>query len=427
MSYLAKSEICFIFLLIAAVNAQMDGWQLQDSGTDRGLYDVFFVNADTGWAVGQNVILNTTDGGENWMVQDSSNNEFWAVSFTDASHGWVVGYKGTGYPGIIYHTYDGGQNWSLKDSCSYELNDIFFVDADTGYAVGGARGQSTILKTTDGGSTWDMNYSAYGNWLYTIYFATPKKGWAAGAEGYVMKTEDGGKNWQYLYLDIGYDNLLSIHFSDPDTGWVVGGQDNIFKSTDGGYSWQLQESQNNFEYYSCYFINSQTGWLAVRDWSASLGKILYTADRGDSWHVQDSLAGVHLYEIFFVDDYTGWIVGWPGTILKTTTGGITSMHDSKVQSHKVPEKFELYQNHPNPFNPRTVISWHVGMTPMSPVHIELSVYNILGQNVATLISEKQKAGFYTVEWDASGMASGVYYIRLQAEGFVQTKKLVLLR
>jgi photosystem II stability/assembly factor-like uncharacterized protein len=427
MSHLAKIWLCLICLLLAAVNAQIDGWQVQDSGTDRNLLDVFFVNADTGWAVGKNVILNTTDGGENWTIQDSSSYEFFAVSFTDASHGWVVGYKETGYPGIIYHTSNGGQHWFLKDSCSYELGDIFFVDADTGYVVGGARSHATILKTTNGGSTWDMNYSAYGEWLYTTYFATPKDGWAAGGEGYVMKTEDGGKNWQYQYLDIGYANLLSIHFSDPDTGWVVGGSDNIFKSTDGGDSWQIQEIQNNFDYHCCYFTNSQTGWLAVRDLDASLEKILYTTDGGDSWHVQDSLADVGLFAIFFVDDNTGWIVGWPGKILKTTTGGITSIHDRKVTSDKVPDKFVLYQNRPNPFNPSTVISWRVGATLMSPVQVELTIYNMLGQKVSMLVSEKQEAGLHAVEWDASGMASGVYYYRLQAEGFVQTRKLVLLK
>ena len=97
-------------------------------------------------------------------------------------------------------------------------------------------------------------------------------------------------------------------------------------------------------------------------------------------------------------------------------------------TYAIPFKFTLNQNYPNPFNPRTVISWYAGATPMSPVHVELSVYNILGQNVATLISGKQKAGFYTVEWDAQGMASGVYFYRLRAgNDFVETKKMFLLR
>ena len=93
----------------------------------------------------------------------------------------------------------------------------------------------------------------------------------------------------------------------------------------------------------------------------------------------------------------------------------------------VPNAYVLYQNYPNPFNPKTVISWNVGATRESPIHVDLSIYNVLGQKVTTLVAGKQKAGFHSVEWDASGLASGVYYYKIQAGEFVDTKKLVLLR
>jgi len=85
------------------------------------------------------------------------------------------------------------------------------------------------------------------------------------------------------------------------------------------------------------------------------------------------------------------------------------------------------QNYPNPFNPKTIINYELPITS----EIELSIYNILGQKVATLVSKKQPAGRYQVEWDASRFASGVYFYRLSAEGraqsVVQTRKLVLLK
>ena len=88
----------------------------------------------------------------------------------------------------------------------------------------------------------------------------------------------------------------------------------------------------------------------------------------------------------------------------------------------------LYQNRPNPFNPKTVISWQVGATSKSPVQVDLSIYNVLGQKVATLVSGKQKAGFYSVEWDATGMSSGIYYYTLQAGNrFVASKKMILIQ
>jgi len=88
--------------------------------------------------------------------------------------------------------------------------------------------------------------------------------------------------------------------------------------------------------------------------------------------------------------------------------------------HK-PEQINLFQNYPNPFNPVTVISYQLSAIS----EVDLSIYNILGQKVAALVNKKQPAGTYTVEWNAAGFASGIYFYRLQTEsGFVQTKKLL---
>ena len=88
-----------------------------------------------------------------------------------------------------------------------------------------------------------------------------------------------------------------------------------------------------------------------------------------------------------------------------------------------PEAFYLDQNYPNPFNPKTTINYELPTTN----YVELSIYSLLGQKVATLVSQEQKAGYHQVEWNASGFASGVYFYRLKCNaGFIQTKKLILL-
>jgi hypothetical protein len=89
-----------------------------------------------------------------------------------------------------------------------------------------------------------------------------------------------------------------------------------------------------------------------------------------------------------------------------------------------PQVYELHQNYPNPFNPTTTITWHLAASG----YVDLSIFNILGETVATLVSEYQSPGHHSVEWDASGFASGVYYYRLETKkGFVKTKKMILLR
>ncbi|MCC6253620.1 MAG: T9SS type A sorting domain-containing protein, partial [Ignavibacteriaceae bacterium] len=86
-------------------------------------------------------------------------------------------------------------------------------------------------------------------------------------------------------------------------------------------------------------------------------------------------------------------------------------------------EFKLEQNYPNPFNPSTKISWQ---SPVSS-HQTLKVYDVLGNEVATLVNEYKTAGSYEVEFNASSLSSGVYFYRLQAGSFVQTRKMILIK
>jgi len=105
-----------------------------------------------------------------------------------------------------------------------------------------------------------------------------------------------------------------------------------------------------------------------------------------------------------------------GAILGTT--GIAA-----EQGKQVPEKFSLEQNYPNPFNPSTTIRY--GLPHKSAV--SLTVYNTLGQQITRLVNDVQEAGYHEVRFDGSSLPSGVYFYRVEAEGFVSTHKLVLLK
>jgi hypothetical protein len=121
-----------------------------------------------------------------------------------------------------------------------------------------------------------------------------------------------------------------------------------------------------------------------------------------------------------VNANTGWAVGDHGTILKTTTGGSFVEED---YTPGTPESFFLSQNYPNPFNPSTTIRFSL---PRS-CHVTLKVFNILGQEVETLIEGERRAGEYELRWTPEGLASGVYFYNLQAGESVETKRLILLK
>jgi hypothetical protein len=127
-------------------------------------------------------------------------------------------------------------------------------------------------------------------------------------------------------------------------------------------------------------------------------------------------------------DNFGWAVGggwwedrYVGVILKTLDSGSTWIDEYNDQVYT--NQYKLLQNYPNPFNPTTIINYELEIVN----HVDLSIYNLLGQKVASLVNNKQSAGNYQVEWDASGFASGVYYYRLEVGEFWEVRKMVLLR
>jgi hypothetical protein len=100
-------------------------------------------------------------------------------------------------------------------------------------------------------------------------------------------------------------------------------------------------------------------------------------------------------------------------------GFVTGVDDAA----SMPTEYDLSQNYPNPFNPSTKIGFRVTDYGL----VTLTVYDVLGREVQTLVNEERQAGAHSVEWNAAGAASGVYFYRLQAGGFVETKKMLLLR
>jgi hypothetical protein len=114
--------------------------------------------------------------------------------------------------------------------------------------------------------------------------------------------------------------------------------------------------------------------------------------------------------------------------LKSVNNDATYTILKEIEVEIAPESFELAQNYPNPFNPSTKISYTLPSNVNSQTsNVVLKVYDILGNEVALLVNEAQTAGHYVVEFDAAGLASGVYIYRLETPGFANTKKMILLR
>jgi hypothetical protein len=127
--------------------------------------------------------------------------------------------------------------------------------------------------------------------------------------------------------------------------------------------------------------------------------------------------------IFFIDDQTGWITGYEGAILKTTSGGIDRITSPRAGMGLQPAEFALKQNYPNPFNTITNIEYRI----LNTEFVTLEIYNLLGQKITTLVSARQPAGIYQMQWDADGLPSGVYLCMITTGKYQAAKRLVLLK
>ena len=116
-----------------------------------------------------------------------------------------------------------------------------------------------------------------------------------------------------------------------------------------------------------------------------------------------------------------WIGTVGGGLAIYKDGGVVSVQEN--EHNKFPIDFSLSQNYPNPFNPTTKIRWQ---SPVSS-HQKLKIYDVLGNEIATLVDEFREAGKYEIEFDGSNFSSGVYFYKMSAGDFFETKKFIILR
>jgi photosystem II stability/assembly factor-like uncharacterized protein len=389
----------------------------QISSTSSWLRSVYALDAETCWSVGNDgSIQKTTNSGITWESQNSGTSDIlYSTFFVDGETGWAVGQYGT-----ILSTINGGENWHTQNSgTSDNLQAVYFIAPTTGWAVGRS---GTVLKTTNGGTNWVPQNSEITSWLYSICFVDANRGWIVGSNGTIVNTVDGGEIWeQQISSTTNY--LSSVCFYDSDTGWAAGSNGTILKTTDGGNNWTSKSSGTTEWLKSIFFIDNQVGWAV-----GTGGVLVMTLDGGESWSTRKTWTNKTLSSVYYAADHAGWIVGETGTVLSMVMSNLATAIEEKNIMTSYPESFELFQNYPNPFNPTTTINYQL---PVSN-YIDLSIFNLLGQKVVTLVSKRQRAGFYRVEWNGTDqfgqkVSSGIYVYKLETDTEVQVRKMILIK
>ncbi|RKX22243.1 MAG: hypothetical protein DRP35_02405 [Candidatus Zixiibacteriota bacterium] len=162
------------------------GWFSVFTSIAANLWDVFFVDANTGWVTGNlGTIAKTVDGGSTWVIQDPGlTSPLKSISFVDSQTGWIVGDNG-----IILHTYDGGITWDKQFQNSADINhfiDVTFTDELNGWTV---NTKGDVYRTADGGNSWYVDRQGFELGWNSIFFLDDTTGWVVGFDGNIMHAE----------------------------------------------------------------------------------------------------------------------------------------------------------------------------------------------------------------------------------------------
>ena len=150
-----------------------------------------------------------------------------------------------------------------------------------------------------------------------------------------------------------------------------------------------------------------------------------TTNSGENWIELPFLTDNYLRSLYFTDPNTGYVVGYMGAIIKTTNGGLSFLQSN---NEIIPQKYLLHQNFPNPFNPSTKVKFEVPINLAGRnSNVKLIVFDVQGKEIARLVDEELSAGVYEVTFDGSMFSSGIYFCRLETEGFSETGKMILIK
>ncbi len=409
------------------------------------------VNVSTGIYVSNN-------DGASWVRANSGVPDFCSNGIA-ASNGCILNATSAG----IFRTSNDGAEWdnpTLHGSDYYRWADFSTVAFRSGlYAFAGdVNGYAYV--SSDAGVNWDgwiqiekgASITSFA-FISTFVFAATKP-FEAGVEGGVYKSLDNGGTWSRVSngLPTAADTNTNVtSLAVIGNNLFAGTGHGVFLSTDYGTSWAkvnngftgnlvnaltvkgnelfagtfgmgvFRSSDNGANWTHTSLITDVTALTVVDTnlfagtWSSGI----YRLKNWDSTWIPVGLPNEYVTSFAFNNGYL-YAATNNSSVWRRPISEITGVKEIKV---KIPSEFSLAQNYPNPFNPSSIIEFKLA----SRQFITLKVYDILGKEIKTLVNEERPAGSYSVLFNAAGISSGVYFYKIQAGKFSETKKMILLR
>jgi photosystem II stability/assembly factor-like uncharacterized protein len=395
-----------------SLNADLQNVDVFDVITDPTNVNILYANSLGG-------VHRTQDGGSTWQQRNNGMLDNDAFGLTIDPQSSNVLYAGT-FGGLVYKTIDAGITWLEKSNGLPGLGygiiwKINIHPRNTSWIW--TSQQLLNYQSTNGGENWSQFFIngqkvreavcdlKRPDTLYVI---------VGNSADTLLRTTDGGGSWNIRRVGAPL-SLLTIDQNSPNVLYADSGSRGVAKSTNGGLTWSRVDSVSPRDIFvntgNSSYVYASTFGLGVRR----------STNGGLLWH--DYNNGLPYLNTFTVRSATGQ----SNKLFVSTFGGSIYKVDQTITSVQnrisIPYTFSLDQNFPNPFNPTTTIFYSIP----KPTYVTLKLYDLLGREVAIIVNELQDAGQHQTRLDASIFTSGVYFYRLQSGEFMQTRKLVVVK
>ena len=391
----------------------------------------------------------------------------------------------------VFRSTNGGVNFTDlgTSGVSLELYCVWAIDANTiiagdGGAAGGAGGNAKVYKTTDGGVSWTTILSTGGSAgfingvvfsrtmpTFGIIQSDPPSG--AGQQYWVAVSTNGGVNWTVTNPPgnsgaASAQNSIVVIDNQYYGFGLNAGLPRVYFTTNGGTSWTLSSLGITAGNFVSGFAVSTDKQYAIGSSSTSLPSIGRSTNGGTTFSIVNTGAGITAYcTMKFVPGtnvcYLTSNTGASGCVRKSTDAGVTwtTMSTASITAithmelvyiggvvyayaiaadgsvlklvdnlvgvtngnTNIPSEFKLEQNYPNPFNPVTTINYSLP----NASNVSIKIYDMLGNEVMNVVNEFRQAGNYSASVDASSLASGVYFYKMEAGSYTDAKKMILVK
>ncbi|MGE5845901.1 MAG: T9SS type A sorting domain-containing protein [Ignavibacteria bacterium] len=407
-------------------------WENLNQYTRNDIYDLDFISTKEGLAFGNKGVYKTYDGGSTWSLKFTPKDLLYfepgSLEMVTDSLGLLVAYQN------IYKTTNGGESW---DSIAFDEQRIIFsrmsfYDENLGIITGSTESNpgshifniNNIYITTNGGESWSKE-PLDSLTFRKMKFTDPAHLWGITNED-LWLSKDSAKTWERVF-EGRYPFFFTFDFYDSLYGVIMNSYALSYFTTDGGVSWNefistLHSSLADCRILGPYISGSQRILEAGFDGRLKITYIYPSGEIESNYQLLSyTNSSLHKIEVLVKDDFPYvWVAGNGFHILLNQFEKILDVNQN---NRPLKTFFSLFQNYPNPFNPSTTIRYQIPQRGF----VSLEIYNLLGEEIKTLVNEEQSAGTYNIEFNGETLSSGIYFYTLKSGNFIETKKFILLK